>query len=138
LHSALRKSGYALIANVGNKTSDLLSQAIITQFNNVTPLFKTLTFDNGKEFAQRSRTDVALKLTKYFADTFASWQCGLNENFNDVLRHYIPKKRPLFTVTDKELRKIQEELNSGPRKHLGFKTTNEVFMQSLNRAALRV
>jgi IS30 family transposase len=133
-----RKSGYALIAKVSNKTSDLVSQAIITKLNAVTPLVKTLTFDNGKEFAEHSRIDAALNSTTYFADPFASWQRGSNENFNGLLRQYIPKKRPLSTVTNQELRMIQQELNSRPRKRLGFKTPNEVFMQSLNRVALRV
>ena len=133
-----RKSGYALIAKVSNKTSDLVSQAIITKLNAVTPLVKTLTFDNGKEFAEHQRIDTALKSTTYFADPFASWQRGSNENFNGLLRQYIPKKRPLSTVTDKELRMIQDRLNNRPRKRLGFKTPNEVFMQSLNRVALRV
>jgi IS30 family transposase len=133
-----RKSGYALIAKVSNKTSDLVSQAIITQLNPVTPLVKTLTFDNGKEFAEHARIDTALKSTTYFADPFASWQRGSNENFNGLLRQYIPKKRPLSTVTNKELRMIQDRLNNRPRKRLGFKTPNEVFMQSLNRVALRV
>ena len=133
-----RKSGYALIAKVSNKTSDLVSQAIITQLNPVTPLVKTLTFDNGKEFAEHARIDTALQSTTYFADPFASWQRGSNENFNGLLRQYIPKKRPLSTVTNKELRMIQDRLNNRPRKRLGFKTPNEVFMQSLNRVALRV
>ena len=133
-----RKSGYALIAKVSNKTSDLVSQAIITKLNAVTPLVKTLTFDNGKEFAEYSRIDAALNSTTYFADPFASWQRGSNENFNGLLRQYIPKKRPLSTVSDAELRMIQDQLNSRPRKRLGFKTPNEVFMQSLNRVALRV
>jgi IS30 family transposase len=133
-----RKSGYALIAKVSNKTSVLVSQAIITKLNAVTPLVKTLTFDNGKEFAEHSRIDAALNSTTYFADPFASWQRGSNENFNGLLRQYIPKKRPLSTVTNKELRMIQDRLNNRPRKRLGFKTPNEVFMQSLNRVALRV
>jgi IS30 family transposase len=133
-----RKSGYALIAKVSNKTSDLVSQAIITKLNAVTPLVKTLTFDNGKEFAEHSRIDAALNSTTYFADPFASWQRGSNENFNGLLRQYIPKKRPLSTVTNEEPRMIHAELNSRPRKRLGFKTPNEVFMQSLNRVALRV
>jgi IS30 family transposase len=133
-----RKSGYAVLAKVKNKTSDLVSSAIITQLNPVAPLVKTLTFDNGKEFAEHRRIDTALQSTTYFADPFASWQRGSNENFNGLLRQYIPKKRPLSTVTNQELRMIQQELNSRPRKRLGFKTPNEVFMQSLNRVALRV
>ena len=99
---------------------------------------KTLTFDNGKEFAEHSRIDAALNSITYFADPFASWQRGSNENFNGLLRQHIPKKRPLYTVTDKELRMIQDRLNNRPRKRLGFKTPSEVFMQSLNRVVLRV
>ena len=133
-----RKSGYALIAKVSNKSSDLVSQAIIIKLHSMTPLVKTLTFDNGKEFAEHARIDAALQSTTYFADPFASWQRGSNENLNGLLRQYIPKKRPLSSVTDKELKIIQEELNSRPRKRLGFKTPNEVFTQSLKRVALRV
>ena len=102
------------------------------------PLVKPLTFDNGKKFAEHARIDTALQSTTYFADPFASWQRGSNENFNGLLRQYIPKKRPLSTVTNQELRMIQDRLNNRPRKRLGFKTPNEVFMQSLNRVALRV
>lgn len=133
-----RKSGYAVLAKVKNKTSDLVSSTILTKLKPLAPLVKTLTFDNGKEFTEYQRIDTALKSTTYFADPFASWQRGSNENFNGLLRQYIPKKRPLSTVTDQELKMIQAELNSRPRKRLGFKTPNEVFMQSLNRVALRV
>ena len=133
-----RKSGYAVLAKVKNKTSDLVSSAIITKLNAVTPLVKTLTFDNGKEFAEHSRIDAALNSTTYFADPLASWQRGSNENFNGLMRQYIPKKRPLSTVTDADLRMNQDRLNSRPRKRLGFKTPNKVFMQSLDRVALRV
>ena len=126
------------VVTLMQQTSDLVSQAIITKLNAVTPLVKTLTFDNGKEFAEHARIDTALQSTTYFADPFASWQRGSNENFNGLLWQYIPKKRPLSTVTDKELRMIQDRLNNRPRKRLGFKTPNEVFMQSFNRAALRV
>lgn len=133
-----RKSGYALITKVSNKTSELVSNAIITKMNPLSPLVKTLTFDNGKEFAEHARIDAALQSTTYFADPFASWQRGSNENFNGLLRQYIPKKRPLSTVTEGELRIIESKLNNRPRKRLGFKTPNEVFMQSLNRVALRV
>jgi IS30 family transposase len=67
-----RKSGYALMAKVSNKTSDLVSQAIITKLNVVTPLVKTLTFDNGKKFAEHARIDRVLQSITYFADPFAS------------------------------------------------------------------
>jgi len=132
-----RKSGYALIRKVTNKTSELVGNAIITELKPLTSLVKTITFDNGKEFAEHQRIDSELKSTTYFADPFASWQRGSNENFNGLLRQYIPKKRPLSTVTEEEIKMIQDQLNNRPRKRLGFKTPNEVFMQSLKRVALR-
>ena len=97
---------------------------------------KTITFDNGKEFAEHARIDEALGSTTYFADPFSSWQRGSNENFNGLLRQYIPKKRPLSTVTDEELKMIEKRLNNRPRKRLGFKTPKQVFHESLNRVAL--
>ncbi|MDO8714150.1 MAG: IS30 family transposase [Polynucleobacter sp.] len=133
-----RKSGYALIAKVINKTADLVGSAIITKLSPLAPIVKTITFDNGKEFAGHGKIDAALNSTTYFADLFASWQRGSNENFNGLLRQYIPKKRRLSTVTDEGLRMIQDQLSNRPRKRLGFKTPSEVFMQSLNRVALRV
>jgi IS30 family transposase len=77
---------------VTNKTSDLVGNAIINELQSFAPLVKTITFDNGKEFAEHQRIDKELQSTTYFADPFASWQRGSNENFNRLLRQYIPKK----------------------------------------------
>ena len=132
-----RKSGFAVLAHVTRKTSDLVSQAIITSLAPLAQRVRTMTYDNGKEFADHAVVDDALKSTAYFADPFASWQRGSNENFNGLLRQYIPKKRPLSTVTADELKMIQDRINHRPHKRLGFKTPYEVFHQSLNRVALR-
>jgi IS30 family transposase len=99
---------------------------------------KTITLDNGKEFTHHEKVDQELGSTTYFADPFASWQRGTNENFNGLLRQYIPKTRALETVSDDELRMIEDKLNNRPRKRLGFRTPKEVFEESLNRVALRV
>jgi len=69
----------------------------------------------------------------FFADPYCSWQRGSNENFNGLLRQYIPKKRRMETVADEELTMIQNKLNHRPRTRLGFKTPHEVFHASLNR-----
>lgn len=94
-------------------------------------------FINGKEFADHLAVDQALGIQTYFADPYCSWQRGSNENFNGLLRQYIPKKRRLETVTDEELKMIQNRLNHRPRKRLGFKTPHEVIHASLNRVAVR-
>jgi len=133
-----RKSACALIAKVNNKTSELVSRAIYNKLEGIAPFVKTLTFDTGKEFAEHARIDQSLKLTAYFVELFASWQRGFNMNFNDLLYQYIPKERPLSTLTDKELGMTESKLNNRPRKRLEFKTPYEVFMQPLNRAVPRV
>jgi len=133
-----RKSGYAKLFKVSNKTAELVSAAMIESLKPFDGLVDTITLDNGKEFADHQRVDLELGSTIYFADPFASWQRGTNENFNGLLRQYIPKDRPLSTVTQEELKMIENKLNHRPRKRLGFKTPHEVFHESLNRVALRV
>ena len=98
-----RKTGYAFLSKVSQKTSDLVSSAIIRRLKGVAPLVKTITYDNGKEFAEHARVDRVLKSKGYFAEPFSSWQRCTNENFNGLVRQYIPKKRPLSSVTDTEL-----------------------------------
>ena len=132
-----RKSGYAVMAKVVNKTSDLVGSAIVGKLRPLAARVKTLTFDNGKEFAGHGQIDEQLQSTAYFARPFASWERGSNENLNGLLRQYIPKKRSMSTVTDEEIRMIENRLNNRPRKRLGFKTPSEVFHQSLKRVALR-
>jgi len=132
-----RKSGYAVMAKVEKKTSELVSSAIVDKLQPMAARVKTLTFDNGKEFAGHAHIDQQLQSTAYFARPFASWERGSNENLNGLLRQYVPKKRAMSTVTDEEIRMIQNRLNNRPRKRLGFKTPAEVFHQSLKRVALR-
>ena len=132
-----RKSGYAVMAKVEKKTSELVSSAIVDKLQPLAARVKTLTFDNGKEFAGHAHIDQQLQSTAYFARPFASWERGSNENLNGLLRQYVPKKRAMSTVTDEEIRMIQNRLNNRPRKRLGFKTPAEVFHQSLKRVALR-
>jgi IS30 family transposase len=132
-----RKSGYAVLAKVGNKTAHLVSSAIIDRLNPIAMKVQTLTFDNGKEFSDHAKIDSALGSISYFADPYSSWQRGSNENLNGLIRQYIPKSRPLSTVSDKELARIESLLNNRPRKRLGFKTPHEVFTLSMNTVALR-
>ena len=132
-----RKSGYALLVKVPHKSAHLVGRAIEDKFKDLGSRVKTLTVDNGKEFADHQAIDRAVGIQTYFADPYCSWQRGSNENFNGLLRQYIPKRRRLETVTDEELTMIQNRINHRPRKRLGFKTPHEVFHASLNRVALR-
>ena len=132
-----RRSGYAVIAKVSNKISDLVGAAIIKALRPFEARVKTLTYDNGKEFCSHAEIDQALGSTGYFARPFASWERGTKENFNGLLRQYVPKNRAMADITDEEIRMIENRLNSRPRKRLGFRTPAEVFHQSLSRVALR-
>lgn len=132
-----RKSGYAVLRKVPNKTSKNVSSAIINSLHPISEKVQTITFDNGREFSDHAEIDTALQSTTYFADPFSSWQRGSNENLNGLVRQYIPKARPLSTVSDKELAMIQDRLNNRPRKRLGFKTPKEVFQSSYKAVALR-
>ena len=132
-----RKSGFAVMAKVSNKTADLVGSAIIDALTPFEARVKTLTYDNGKEFCGHAKIDAALGSTGYFARPFASRERGSNENFNGLLRQYVPKKRQMTSITDEEIKMIENRLNNRPRKRLGFRTPAEVFHQSLSRVALR-
>ena len=121
------------MAKVSNNTSDLVGSAIIQALKSFEARVKTLAYDNGKEFSGYAR----MGSTGYFARPFASWERGSNENFNGLLRQYLPKKRHMANLADKESKVIENRLNNRPRKRLGFRTTAEVFHQSLSRVALR-
>jgi len=88
-----RKNGYAVMAKVEKKTSELVSSAIVDKLKPMAARVKTLTFDNGKELAGHNYIDQQLQSTAYFARPFTSWERGSNENFNGLLRQYMPKKR---------------------------------------------
>ncbi|OFC61671.1 IS30 family transposase, partial [Candidatus Erwinia dacicola] len=89
----------------------------------------TITFDNGREFTRHKEVADALEAETYFAHPYASWQRGLKENTNGLLRQFIPKGTDLTAVTDDELRKYQGALNSRPRKSLGFRQPSVVFVE---------
>ena len=98
---------------------------------------KTVTADNGREFAIHAWLDEQLGCMSYFCRPYASWERGSNENANGLIRQYLPKKRDLSTVTQQELDMIMDRLNSRPRKRLDFKTPNQVFLPALKRFATR-
>ena len=88
---------------------------------------KTLTFDNGSEFARHENIAVALKTKTYFAHPYSSWERGVNENTNGLLRQFFPKKTDLTMVTDKEVEYAVNNLNNRPRKTRGYLTPNQMF-----------
>lgn len=92
----------------------------------------SITNDNGAEFAFHKKTAAALNTKVYFNDPYCSWQRGTNENTNGLIRQYYPKGHDFSQVTTKQIKKVQDILNSRPRKCLGFKSSLEV-ERSLSR-----
>ena len=131
-----RKSDYAVKSKVHRKTADQVRAAIVKWLQPLAWRVKTITYDNGKEFAEHKFIDTILGSTAYFADPFASWLRGSNENYNGLVRQHIPKKRRLSNVTYEGLKMIEERLNHRLRKRLGFKTPHQMFHGSLQRVAL--
>ncbi len=122
-----RKSRLTLIAKVIRKTAENVSDAIVSQLSTLKPWVHTLTSDNGREFARHGDIAKALDAKFYFAHPYASWERGLNENTNGLIRQYFPKKHDFTTITEHQLEQVMDKLNNRPRKCLGFKTPNEVF-----------
>ena len=90
---------------------------------------KTITSDNGREFANHQQVTQQLSAAFYFAHPYSSWERGLNENTNGLVRQYFPKKHDFATITDKDISHVMQRLNNRPRKTLGYQTPNEVFFK---------
>jgi IS30 family transposase len=89
----------------------------------------TITVDNGKEFTDHRDIAAVLKADVYFAHPYSSWERGLNENTNGLIRQYFPKKSDFAQITDYQVRAAAARLNNRPRKTLGYRTPNEVFFK---------
>lgn len=123
-----RKSGYTLLAGLPKREAELLSEQATRLLNSV-PHVKTLTLDNGKEFAKHAKIKTETKAEIYFAHPYSSWERGTNENTNGLIRQYLPKSRRLDNVTEQELDFIMFRLNHRPRKRLGYLTPHAVFFE---------
>lgn len=92
-------------------------------------LVKTITADNGLQFARHERVTEALGATVYFARPYHSWERGSNENTNGLIRQYIPKGTDFDTLTPEDILEIQERINKRPRKRLAFSSPNDIFVK---------
>jgi IS30 family transposase len=123
-----RKSRYTLAMQLDSRHSCGVSEAVIELLRPHRGLCKTITFDNGKEFAQHAFIADSLEANVYFAHPYHSWERGLNENTNGLLRQYFPKSTNLRKVSQHAVDDALYRLNHRPRKCLNYLTPHEVFM----------
>jgi IS30 family transposase len=126
-----RKSLFLCAARVDSKHAEEVALAVTQALSSVPPhCLKTMTFDNGTEFARHEKITQALGPEIYFAHPYTSTERARNENTNGLLRQYLPKGTSFENLTQPQLDAIVHELNDRPRKSLGFRTPNELFQQA--------
>ena len=124
---AERKSRYVLAGHIRSKHAAGVTAVTTRLLTPYKDKCHTITFDNGKEFAEHEKMAAELKADIYFANPYHSWERGLNENSNGLLRQYFPKGMKLADITEEQVQEAVERINHRPRKVLGFRTPHEVF-----------
>ena len=123
-----RKTRYTLVGLAKNKSSVSVSKTILAMTKGFESHIKTITYDNGKEFAEHKAIAKATSSQAYFAHPYQSWERGLNENTNGLLRQYFRKGEDFSRLSIVKIMEAADRLNNRPRKCLGFKTPNQVFL----------
>jgi IS30 family transposase len=127
-----RQSRYLMLARVDGKNTETVVNALIKHARKLPhELYKSLTWDRGKEMADHQRFTLATDIKVYFCDPQSPWQRGSNENTNGLLRQYLPKGIDLAAYSQSKLNAIARRLNERPRKTLNYETPAERFHQSV-------
>jgi len=125
-----RHTRYVMLAKVNGKDTETVINALIKQAHNLPrELYKSLTWDRGKEMADHERFTLATDIDVYFCDPQSPWQRGSNENTNGLLRQYFPKGTDLSVHSQAKLNAVARRLNERPRKTLDYETPAERFKQ---------
>lgn len=122
-----RKTGYTIIKKMPNRTAKSVVTVALHAIAQHRRTFKTLTLDNGTEFHGYEELEQRFPIICYFATPYHSWERGSNENLNGLFRQYVPRGTSMKSLTQTDCDQIANQLNSRPRKRLGFKTPNEVY-----------
>ena len=123
-----RHSRYVMLAKVPNRETQTVVNALIRQSRKLPDeLYRSLTWDRGKELADHKRFSLETDIDVYFCDPQSPWQRGSNENTNRLLRQYFPKGLDLAAHSQAELNKVARQLNERPRKTLDFQSPAERF-----------
>lgn len=124
-----RKSKLTRLRKLATKAAAEMKDNCIALLAPLAAKVHTITVDNGKEFCEHEAIAAGLQARVYFAHPYASWERGLNENTNGLVRQYFPKKYEFARIKTKDLQLVEDLLNNRPRKTLGYRTPNEVFFK---------
>lgn len=127
-----RKSGYLRAGRADDMTAATTTRVMKRRMKDLPPaLRRSMTFDNGKEFAEHEKFAQACNLEVYFALPYRSWQRGTNENTNGLLRQFFPKGTDFSRISHHQVARVESLLNERPRKRLGYRTPAEVLAKRL-------
>lgn len=129
-----RASKLTKLKKISHKTAQEVERALIDRLEPMQEFVLTLTADNGKEFASHQKVSQSLNAEFYFAKPYHSWERGLNEHTNGLVRQYFPKSKSFEEISSDDIEWVEERLNNRPRKVLSFLTPLEVF-EKLSREA---
>lgn len=124
-----RKTKYTIIGKIKNRTTDELNRKVIQLIKNEVNQVRTITADNGTEFHQYKKIEKSTNAKFYFANPYHSWERGLNENTNGLIRQYLPKGESMKNITQKDCDNIAKKLNRRPRKCLNMETPEAVYVR---------
>ena len=130
LSYADRHSKFTLLKKMMRKTANNVHTATVEKMRALPHKVLTITYDNGKEFSDHEKIAADLNASCYFATPYHSWERGLNEHTNGLVRQYLPKSSTFDTVTDEKIQWIENRLNNRPRKVLQYRTPFEVFYEN--------
>jgi len=122
-----RKTGYAILKKLTSRSKDEVTRAATRALRQHSRNFRTLTLDNGTEFHDYAKLEARFPVTVYFATPYHSWERGCNENFNGLLRQYLPKGVCMRNVTQAQCAHIADDLNHRPRKRHDFDTPTALY-----------
>ena len=126
-----RKTSFTVSTRVDDKSAKTVTAATIALLQPFKDAVLTITADNGKEFAYHEEVTEHLKCGVYFADPYCSWQRGLNENTNGLLRQYWPKSTDFKKVSQSSVQDVIVKLNDRPRKKLNYKTPAKLMAEHM-------
>ncbi len=130
-----RLSRFTLLKNIDCKEAEHVKQRLAAALEGLdAELLRSVTFDNGTEFAYCDQLEKRFEIVLYYADPGCPYQRGTNENTNGLLRQFFPKGMDFRTVTPQEVRRVQDLINHRPRRCLDFQTPHEVFYASTNKS----